>query len=749
MPDYRALTDILRKQKVEMTQKKLKKYTRPGFFDTDDKGWVVPPEGWSFDMEYGADLPPLQIPDGLGGFVKGYDGTERRSRHPNGVFGPVAWGENFYRFLDVHPPYIDPYCSLSGAYMDKLEWHGWGGWRPEPEFNPPELQQLRELHRKYDLISGLGGSHHFHHDVKNIGFVLGFGGILEKIRHYKAQYKDDTEKYEFLLGEELTLLGIQQWIKHNAEEAERVAALQTDPELKQNLEEQAAMSYKLMTEPPATFREACQFLTYFLIQSSMFNGSGAGGALEDLLTDFYENDRKAGRITEDEATFHLACLFLKDTQYYEIGGCWPDGSDRTNAISYMAIEAAHWLKIPTALCLRIHDGIDRKFVRKSVEYLFEDKCANPSYIGDRIMVEGFMKNGYSAEIARTRAKVGCNWCALPGTEYTLNDVVKINMGKVFELAWNELKTLPRPSTEKLWHLFDKHLDIAIDVIKHTVDQQYKFYRYMRPELALDFMCHGPIEKALDASGGGVENYNFCIDFVALGTVADSFASVERAIDDEAAANWEELFEAIETDFADAEDLRLYLRQTPKYGFGETRADEYAVAIKDRLVYHTKKSKSPMGFNMIPGLFSWANTIGMGRAVQATPNGRKAGTPVTHGANPEPGFRESGALTAMGIAVASVQPAWGNTAPIQLEIDPALTNGTEGIENICAWLMTYCCDLGGSLVNINILDKAKLLDAYEHPERYPDLVVRITGFSVFFSTLTQDFRKLVVERVIQN
>ncbi|MDR1927844.1 MAG: formate acetyltransferase, partial [Oscillospiraceae bacterium] len=438
-----------------------------------------------------------------------------------------------------------------------------------------------------------------------------------------------------------------------------------------------------------------------------------------------------------------------DTQYYEIGGVWPDGTDRTNRLSWLAIEAAHWLKIPTALCLRVHEGIDRDFLRKSVEYLFEDKCGNPAYIGDRCMVEGFMRNGYSIETARQRFKVGCNWCALPGTEYTLNDVVKINMAKVFEHATLELMEEEDPSVDRMWRLFDKHLEIAIDVIKESVDFHYELAHHMRPEMALNFMCHGPIERALDVSHGGVDNYNFCIDFVALGTVADSLASMERAVEEEGVMNWQDLFDALKEDWEGREDMRLYMKSTPRYGFGGTRADEYAVEIVNRLTYHTKKSPTPKGFNTIPGLFSWANTIGMGNAVMATPNGRKAGTPVTHGANPEPGFRESGALTAMGVAVAAVQPRWGNTAPIQLEIDPVLAKGEEGVSNIMAWLLTYCNDLGGSLVNINIIDGAKLLDAYEHPEKYPDLVVRITGFSVYFSTLSKDFRKLVVERIIQN
>ena len=103
MLSYREKTDILRENKEKETLKKVKYRDIPGAFDTDDKGWIVPPGDWSFELEF---------------------------NHSKGVFGPMAWAENFYRMLDTHPPYIDPYCSMAGAYMDKLEWRSWGGWRP-------------------------------------------------------------------------------------------------------------------------------------------------------------------------------------------------------------------------------------------------------------------------------------------------------------------------------------------------------------------------------------------------------------------------------------------------------------------------------------------------------------------------------------------------------------------------------------------------------------------------------------------
>jgi formate C-acetyltransferase len=151
--------------------------------------------------------------------------------------------------------------------------------------------------------------------------------------------------------------------------------------------------------------------------------------------------------------------------------------------------------------------------------------------------------------------------------------------------------------------------------------------------------------------------------------------------------------------------------------------------------------------MIPGLFSWANTIGFGKGVGATPNGRRAGDPISHGSNPDPGFRKDGAPTAMAVAIAAVQPGYGNTAPMQIELDPALSKDEGGVDDVADLIKTHF-ELGGTQINMNIMDAAKVLEAHEDPSKYPDLVVRVTGFSAYFASLSPEFRQLVVDRIIQ-
>jgi formate C-acetyltransferase len=289
---------------------------------------------------------------------------------------------------------------------------------------------------------------------------------------------------------------------------------------------------------------------------------------------------------------------------------------------------------------------------------------------------------------------------------------------------------------------------AIEVLAEGLDFQLEHMHEVFPELVLDLLCHGPIERGLDASHGGVEHYNLCVDGAALATVADSFAALEQRIELEGALTWDEIGRHIESDWAgpDGERARLMMKNIPRYGSGGSLGDEYAVRIARLFADVVKSKPTPAGFNMIPGLFSWANTIPMGRELDATPNGRHAGAPISHGANPDPGFRRDGAPSAMAVAIATVQPGWGNSAPMQIELDPGLSRGEGAVDNVVSLIRTHM-DLGGTQINMNVVDRAKVLEAHEDPSRYPDLVVRVTGFSAYFASLSPEFRKLVVDRII--
>ncbi len=751
---YTKRIQALRKAKLAQTQEKQEII---GSMNHDDWALVLPPQDRRKIVQ-AMSTSGMPITDCL------IDGYDPESNHPSGgFFGPKAVGLNYRRLLEAHPVYIDPMSSLAGGYMANFSSYRKPGWNPD--FAVSDMHpELAATIQQYQLGSGIGATQHFCQELQ-IGLDLGWGGILENIHRYREVHSTKTvpdqtpagfapvtkqEVADFYDGLEHVVLGTQNWIQRHADAARELARDEINPQIRQNLLTIAEMNERLVTEPPATFQEACQWMLWYQMLARMYNGSGSMGRLDVLLTPYYEREIEAGTLSDEEATFHIACLLLRDTAYLQIGGPDASGKDVTNRVSYLVLEAAHQLKIPVNLGVAVGDSVDPELLRRSVEVMFEDKQGVPKFLGVDRTAEGFARNGYPIGLGYDRAYSGCHWSAIPGREYTLNDCVKINFARVFEIAWDEMMLTPESnrSVAGLWDRFVKHLQIGVQGIASSLDFHLDHMYKVFPELVMDLLCFGPIEKGLDASHGGVEFYNLCLDGAALATVADSFAALKQRIEVDGRLSWEAIQQNIASNWEgpDGTRTRMMMRTIPRYGTGGSEADAYAQQIAQVFTKIVKETPTPNGFKMIPGLFSWANTIPMGKAIGATPNGRKQGDPISHGSNPDPGFRKDAAPTAMAVAIASVQPGYGNTAPMQMELDPALSKDEGGIDYVANLIKTHF-DLGGTQINLNIMDAKAVLEAHKDPSKYPDLVVRVTGFSAYFASLSQEFRQLVVDRII--
>ena len=729
---FQQRMDMLRATKLAHTQEKQEII---GAMDYDDWGLILPPEE-SREMTKsvsgsGVEVTEVRIKD-----------VDIKTNHPSGgFFGPRIVGENYGRLLKAHPPYVDPVSSMAGGYMVNYYAYIDVGWNPDLDYS--DLKRELDI---YNLGGGIGAKQHFCQDLQ-IGLDLGFGGLYDKISRYRQENPDSSAFYD---GLEAVVVGMQDWIQRTANEARTLAANEQDPQLAHNLLEMADVNDRLVTDAPRTFREAVQWIVWYQMAARMFNGSGSLGRLDVLLTPFYERDMAAGILTDEEAIFHVASYLVLETGYIQLGGPDETGADVTNEVSYLILEAAKRLGVPNNIGVCVGDSVDPGLLERGVEIQFEERAGTPKFLGVENLATGYTKNGYPIELARQRAYSGCHWFALPGREYTLNDCVKINLGLVFEIALKDMLSLQDValSTQMLWRLFADHLHRAVDINARGLDFQIENMHKVFPELVLDLCCHGPVEKGLDASHYGVEYNNLCVDGAALATVADSFAACEQRIDHERRITWAQLAECLESNWAgpEGERTRLMMKSIPIYGSGGSRADDYAVMIAKEFTRLVTEKPTPDGHNMLPGFFSWANTIGFGEEIGATPNGRRSGEPISHGANPNPGFRQDGAPSAMAVAIASVQPGFGNSAPMQIELDPGISKDEGGLEKIATLIKTHV-DLGGTQINMNVMDAAKVLEAHKDPSKHPDLIVRVTGFSAYFASLSPAFRQLVVDRII--
>ena len=712
MVSYQQRNEEIRKTKLNFNDQKLK---IAGHYDNDDHGWV--PLGR---------VTHEVFHDDKSGLVTGMD----------------AISKTYCAFLGAHPVYVHPYSAIAGAWAHACEFPD--PWRPEER-----RDDLIPIWEKYNIRNrGIYAMNHVAPDM-NIGLELGFGGLLKKIRFYREKNRPrDTSFYD---GEERVVMAVQSWIRRHVEYARETAAHETDAFIQKNLSDIADINEWLIDNPPRTLREAVQFLGWFQTIDRMYYTGGALQELDELLRPYYERDLKSGAITEDEeVVWYIVSLLFNDTHYSQIGGQHPvEGTDLTSRMSFLILEGMHRLRIPSNIAMRLHENTNDELLTQCVKYLFEDGTG-VCYSCSGGLDKGYMRNGRPQVLARMRAKVGCNWTALPGIEYCLQDVTRVCLVKPMTIAIDEMMASDEErSMENLLARYEKHLAIAVDVIKQGFDWHVKYKHLNRPEIIYNLFAHGPIERGIDMSAGGVDIINFACDGTALATVADSLAAIEQRVVREGALSWEELYTALTADFKGYEEIRLLLKNVPHYGSGNSRADYYAKYVAD--LYSDLMHQTPTndGYIVLPGIFSHGEVYNHGRALPATANGRHAGDAISHSADPDPGFLRGGtAPTAKANAVARVQSGWGNSTPLQVDFDAGLAQENGGIELMKAYLKAHN-DMGGTLININVVSKEKLLQAHADPDKYPDLVVRVTGYSAFFKSLSREYRQQVVDRWIAN
>lgn len=734
MYSYAERLKSMRETKIRHT---LEKRKQNGYTDLDDFGTVPVSEDYEVEPWYNSS----------NGSFYGYKGM----------------CENFVRVINAHEAYVDSTEMLCGRWRDMLvnyrgdvhympDWlkkktkiielmsgatDQWSKRWDEQRFPYDDLKPLQE---KYNIQTGIDSDAHFACDYR-IGFELGFGGLFEKIKKYR---KINTDKADFYDAEERCIMAIIDFIQRHIDKIDEMIPKEKNSDIKRNLEEMLRVCENVKYGAPKTFHEVCQWTAFFNCASRIYTRDGAGFQLDGLLYPYYEKDIKDGILDDEKAKFLIANLLLIDPHYYQISGVDENDEDMTNNLSYLILEAADSINIACNLTVRVHENCDKAFLKKAVYYLLKNKNGWPRFCNDKALCDGYMKNGVDKKTARERIAVGCNWMCVPGKEFPMNDTVKINIAKVFEVALTELKNEENKSTAVLFDIFKKHLNIAVDTTAKGINLHLDHQWEVTPELIMNLMMKNTIEEGKDISQAA-ELYTIGVDGVGLAVAADSFGALQQRVEEEKILSWDEVYNALESDFAD-ERTRLILNSAPKYCHGGTISDKWAVKITKLWVEAIKSQKMPDGRQLVPGWFSWARTIEYGSKVGATPNGRKAFTPVSHGANPNAHFRQDGAPTAQANGIASVQCGYGNTAPLQIEFDPQVADDDVGAELVLKLIETHF-EQGGTLININVLDGEKLMEAHKNPDLHPDLVVRVTGFTAYFASLSPEFRQLVVDRFL--
>ncbi len=516
--------------------------------------------------------------------------------------------------------------------------------------------------------------------------------------------------------------------------------------------------------PARTFREAVQSLWFAHMITVWEDGVNANGIgrIDQILWPYLERDLDAGRITMEEAADTLAALWLKlyqpyDVQQMMVGGQKADGSDAVNPLSCLVLDVTEAMGFVRCLSARLHNGSPREFVARCVD-LVAKGGGIPFFFNDEALVPALSARGISLDDARGYAAIGCIEITIPGKANPHAVSNWINLPKVLEIALNGGRD-PRdgvqigPPTKPLTECatFDDVLASYTTQLEHCA--RWAAYGSNAAEIAhrsqfrlpyLSILTDDCIARGMDIIEGGAR-YNYHSS-AAMGVpnAADSLVGLREAVYGNGQASPAEMTAALSRDFADAEALRRFLwDRVPKYGNDAVEPDRTAAELVRQYVAIMDRFRSPSGGRFFTHLFTFTLMLPMGRAVGATPDGRRSGEPLAYSVSPGQGRDKSG-LTAVIRSLAALphdQVAASSSAI--LEADPTLLEGS-GREAFVDLLRTAVRLKVGQL-QFNVVSADTLRAAQADPDRYANLCVRVSGFSQRFNLLDREMQDHIIAR----
>lgn len=597
----------------------------------------------------------------------------------------------------------------------------------------------------------------------------GVGGTLKKIRQSMEHFAGQEEKMTFLKSAEIAMTAFGQMIAQYGEEAKNVAE-NADKKQAEQLLAISDICKKISIEKPDTFREALQlvWLTYIAF---VYEGryAMAFGRMDQFLYPYYKNDIEKGILTREFAKNLMECTLYKigESKYFGIddvvniviGGVGRDGSDAVNELSYVILEAVRDCGIAGPnLSARIHKDIPDEFLDECLKVIGTG-IGYPALMNDTVNIAALQRCGYELEDCRNYCMVGCIENFLPGQQPPWSDN-RYNSPVYLELALNDgcswqtgIQLGPHTGDASEIESMEQFLECLHLQMKAGAAEYMALFRnendrfnrknYMQPFLScFDSTC---IERGLDINDGGTKYPSVhAPGCMGIATIADSLAAVEQIVFVEKRVTLAQLKEALVADFVGYEELHQVLLSAPKYGNNDERADKYAVWFLEEHARLFENYRTPDGGRIYIAIASNVDNIPAGMEVAATPDGRKSQQPLSDAASPMHGMDKKGPTS---VALSTTKPDYTLAAcgtVLNQKYSPSVFSNSEKRAKVAALIRVYFAQ-GGQEIQINSVSRKVLKDAMQHPENYESLIVRVSGFSAAFITLSREVQEDILMR----
>jgi formate C-acetyltransferase len=615
-------------------------------------------------------------------------------------------------------------------------------------------------------------------------FRLGLKGIIEEAEARLAGIDrtvplDYIEQKEFLQAVIIALKAVISYAGRYAAMARQKASETEDPDDKKRLETIARICDKVPEHPPETLHEALQsFFFLHVVRYLEYSTLGIGVRFDKVFGPYLENDLKDGNIPREEALELLQLLWVKfhelgliysptlsavyggvaSLQVITLGGVDEEGRDVLNEMTYLVLETALTMQTPEpSIVLRYHDGTQHALLDKAVDVV-RTGIGYPSFFNDKALLP--MLEGWDVPLrdARDYAVTGCVYLELPGKNIARRALGDMNLPLALYYALNQgfnpmtgeqvgVRT-PDPltfqSADDLLEAYLEQVRFAFHrlcTIQNICNTLYE--RYL-PRPFYSALLDGCIERGQDSRRWGYPSpvSDFCI-ILGPSNVADAIAAVKKVVFEDKKVSMETLLKAMAANWEGYEEVRQLMLHAPKYGNDDDYADRIAADVHHRTAEVMMESKNRFGYPCRGDGSGISATYAAGAVVPATPEGRRAGEPLSDATlSPVFGMDAEGPTAVLKSASKISTKKTYNHLLNQKFMPQALEGEKKAlfIQYLRAW-----GELGISQVQFNVVDRETLVRAQNKPEDYPNLLVRVAGYSAYFVDLSKGLQDSIIAR----
>lgn len=583
--------------------------------------------------------------------------------------------------------------------------------------------------------------------------TLGTKGLREKVNAAKTDNSSAPDFYDAMIIMCDTIDLVADRYKQLALTQADIAETLDDRERLLNI---ADVLSRVPYNPAGYFDEAVQ--AFWLIFA--IDGFDSPGRFDQYMLRYWQASCDAGEYAACREKLEELWRRFEAVRAWNlcVGGVDKDGNDASNGLSWEILDIAGKYKFAAPnLTMRVHPGTPKALLHKAMETI-STGIGMPALYNDETVIPALVAHGIPLEDARGYAMNGCNQFDIAGKSHMGLEDGEISLIKCLELALNDgycrktgRQIGPRTgdpasfrSTDELVTALKEQIRSFVSKIAEISNRFQKAFSETGPAPLRSLLVQGCLEKGVDVKSGGALYNHGQVLIQGIGNTADSLAAIDRLVFRSGLVSMRRLVEALRSDWVGFEELRALVLKCPKFGNDDDTVDCYAADIVGFTMEELKKYRTFRGGYFAGGSSVFVRGISFGANTGATPDGRKAGSPLADSVGPVQGRDRKGPTAVLNSCAKVDQKLAVSGYVLNLKLTKGVIDSA-GIDRALALVQGYF-KRGGQQLQIAVVNSEELKKAQERPEDYRGLIVRIGGYSDYFVNVSRPLQDEIISRV---